>query len=158
MLADLEHAAARTTSAFQRGIAGSQVRHDIAEISVGGVDDLLAHGNLLMNQSFDRTTGMAVATASAQGEPDFETAEEVAEEFDEDEVPVVLDGGRCAGLPATVVDDVSFSIERMLTVSAWICWCCRSAIIWSARWVNFAFHQSDYQWFQNFHHCVFHRF
>lgn len=47
---------------------------------------------------------LAVATASAQGEPDFETAEEVAEEFDEDEVPVVLDGGRCAGLPATVVD------------------------------------------------------
>ena len=28
----------------------------------------------------------------------------MAEEFDEDEVPVVLDGGRCAGLPATVVD------------------------------------------------------
>jgi L-threonylcarbamoyladenylate synthase len=47
---------------------------------------------------------LAVATAGAQGEPDFETAEEVAEEFDEDEVPVVLDGGRCAGLPATVVD------------------------------------------------------
>ncbi len=47
---------------------------------------------------------LAVATASAPGEPDFETAEEVAEEFDEDEVPVVLDGGRCAGLPATVVD------------------------------------------------------
>lgn len=47
---------------------------------------------------------LAVATASATGEPDFETAEEVADEFDEDEVPVVLDGGRCAGLPATVVD------------------------------------------------------
>jgi L-threonylcarbamoyladenylate synthase len=47
---------------------------------------------------------LAVATASAQGQPDFETAEEVADEFDEDEVPVVLDGGRCAGLPATVVD------------------------------------------------------
>ncbi len=47
---------------------------------------------------------LAVATASAQGEPDFETAEEVADEFDEDEVPVVLDAGRCAGLPATVVD------------------------------------------------------
>ncbi len=46
---------------------------------------------------------LAVATASATGEPDFETAEEVAEEFG-DEVPVVLDGGRCAGLPATVVD------------------------------------------------------
>ena len=47
---------------------------------------------------------LAVTTASATGEPDFETAEEVADEFDEDEVPVVLDGGRCAGLPATVVD------------------------------------------------------
>ncbi|HKY74533.1 MAG TPA: L-threonylcarbamoyladenylate synthase [Acidimicrobiia bacterium] len=47
---------------------------------------------------------LAVATASATGEPDFETADEVADEFDEDEVPVVLDGGRCAGLPATVVD------------------------------------------------------
>lgn len=47
---------------------------------------------------------LAVATASATGEPDYETAEEVADEFDEDEVPVVLDGGRCAGLPATVVD------------------------------------------------------
>jgi L-threonylcarbamoyladenylate synthase len=47
---------------------------------------------------------LAVATAGAQGEPDFETAEEVALEYDEDEVPVVLDGGRCAGLPATVLD------------------------------------------------------
>ncbi len=47
---------------------------------------------------------LAVATAGAQGEPDFETAEEVAEEFDEDEVPVVLDGGSCTGLPSTVVD------------------------------------------------------
>ena len=47
---------------------------------------------------------LAVTTASATGQPDFETAEEVAEEFDEEEVPVVLDGGRCAGLPATVVD------------------------------------------------------
>ncbi|MGH9012030.1 MAG: L-threonylcarbamoyladenylate synthase [Acidimicrobiia bacterium] len=47
---------------------------------------------------------LAVATAGAQGEPDFETAEEVAEEFDESEVPVVLDGGSCTGLPSTVVD------------------------------------------------------
>jgi L-threonylcarbamoyladenylate synthase len=46
---------------------------------------------------------LAVTTASATGEPDFETAEEVAEEFGDD-VPVVLDGGPCAGLPATVVD------------------------------------------------------
>ena len=47
---------------------------------------------------------LAVATASAQGEPDFETAQEVADEFDEDEVPIVIDGGRCAGSQATVVD------------------------------------------------------
>lgn len=46
---------------------------------------------------------LAVTTASATGQPDFEVAEEVAEEFGDD-VPVVLDGGRCAGLPATVVD------------------------------------------------------
>jgi L-threonylcarbamoyladenylate synthase len=46
---------------------------------------------------------LAVATAGAQGEPDFETAGEVAEEFGDD-VPVVLDGGPCTGLPSTVVD------------------------------------------------------
>jgi tRNA threonylcarbamoyl adenosine modification protein (Sua5/YciO/YrdC/YwlC family) len=46
---------------------------------------------------------LAVATASASGDPDFETAAELAEEFGDD-VPVVLDGGVCAGLPATVVD------------------------------------------------------
>jgi L-threonylcarbamoyladenylate synthase len=46
---------------------------------------------------------LAVATAGAQGEDDFETAEEVAEEFGDD-VPVVLDGGSCTGLPSTVVD------------------------------------------------------
>jgi tRNA threonylcarbamoyl adenosine modification protein (Sua5/YciO/YrdC/YwlC family) len=46
---------------------------------------------------------IAVATASASGDPDFETAGELAEEFGDD-VPVVLDGGVCAGLPATVVD------------------------------------------------------
>jgi tRNA threonylcarbamoyl adenosine modification protein (Sua5/YciO/YrdC/YwlC family) len=46
---------------------------------------------------------LAVATLGAQGDADVETAEEVAEEFGE-EVTVVLDGGRCAGLPGTVVD------------------------------------------------------
>jgi L-threonylcarbamoyladenylate synthase len=46
---------------------------------------------------------LAVATAAAVGDPDFETADDVAEEFGDD-VPVVLDGGVCAGLPATVVD------------------------------------------------------
>jgi tRNA threonylcarbamoyl adenosine modification protein (Sua5/YciO/YrdC/YwlC family) len=47
---------------------------------------------------------LAVATGGAQGEPAFETAQDVADEFDEDEVPVVLDGGPCTGLPSTVVD------------------------------------------------------
>jgi tRNA threonylcarbamoyl adenosine modification protein (Sua5/YciO/YrdC/YwlC family) len=46
---------------------------------------------------------LAVATLGAQGDADVETAEEVAEEFGDD-VTVVLDGGRCAGLPSTVVD------------------------------------------------------
>ncbi|HVW32747.1 MAG TPA: L-threonylcarbamoyladenylate synthase [Acidimicrobiia bacterium] len=46
---------------------------------------------------------LAVATLSALGDPDCVTAAEVAEEFGDD-VPVVLDGGLCAGLPATVVD------------------------------------------------------
>jgi tRNA threonylcarbamoyl adenosine modification protein (Sua5/YciO/YrdC/YwlC family) len=47
---------------------------------------------------------LAVATFSAQGEPDLESAAEVDEEFDDDDVPVVLDAGRCAGRPSTVVD------------------------------------------------------
>jgi len=47
---------------------------------------------------------LAVATLGAQGDQDVETAAEVAEEFAEDDVPVVLDGGRCTGRPATVVD------------------------------------------------------
>lgn len=46
---------------------------------------------------------LGVATAGIQGERELETAEEVSETFG-DAVPVVLDGGRCAGLPATVVD------------------------------------------------------
>jgi tRNA threonylcarbamoyl adenosine modification protein (Sua5/YciO/YrdC/YwlC family) len=47
---------------------------------------------------------LAVATLGAQGDDDVETAAEVAEEFDEDDVSVVLDGGRCTGLASTVVD------------------------------------------------------
>ena len=46
---------------------------------------------------------LAVATAGRPGRGGPQTAEGVAEEFG-DAVPVVLDGGRCAGLPATVVD------------------------------------------------------
>jgi len=47
---------------------------------------------------------LAVATLSAQGDADFETAAEVAEEFVDDDVPVILDGGPCRGGPSTVVD------------------------------------------------------
>src|SRR5439155_13802773 len=47
---------------------------------------------------------LAVATLGAQGDDDVETAAEVAEEFDEDDVSVVLDGGRCTGRASTVVD------------------------------------------------------
>jgi L-threonylcarbamoyladenylate synthase len=46
---------------------------------------------------------LAVATRSAGGKPDFELAEDVAAEFGDD-VPVVLDAGRCTGPGATVVD------------------------------------------------------
>jgi L-threonylcarbamoyladenylate synthase len=47
---------------------------------------------------------LAVATLGAFGEPDFETAGELAEEFEEDDVPFFLDGGPCSGPPSTVVD------------------------------------------------------
>ena len=47
---------------------------------------------------------VAVATAApAPGEPALQTAESVVETFG-DTVPLVLDDGRCTGLPATVVD------------------------------------------------------
>ena len=46
---------------------------------------------------------LAVASIASAGDPEFETAGEVAEEFG-DEVTVILDAGPCAGLPASVVD------------------------------------------------------
>jgi tRNA A37 threonylcarbamoyladenosine synthetase subunit TsaC/SUA5/YrdC len=46
---------------------------------------------------------LAVASAVIEGEADLETAEAVADAFG-DAVPVVIDGGRCAGVPSTVVD------------------------------------------------------
>lgn len=46
---------------------------------------------------------LGVGTAGLQGAAELMTAEEVASTFG-DGVPVVLDGGRCAGPPATVVD------------------------------------------------------
>jgi tRNA threonylcarbamoyl adenosine modification protein (Sua5/YciO/YrdC/YwlC family) len=46
---------------------------------------------------------LGVGTAGLQGAAELVTADEVASVFG-DGVAVVLDGGRCAGLPATVVD------------------------------------------------------
>ena len=46
---------------------------------------------------------LATTSANRHGEPPMETAAEVAERFG-DAVPVVLDGGICAGSPSTVVD------------------------------------------------------
>lgn len=51
----------------------------------------------------DRIGPLATSPAGVQGERVFETAQEVAEHFGK-WVPYVLDGGRCAGAPPTVVD------------------------------------------------------
>ena len=49
------------------------------------------------------TGPLATTSANRHGEPALETADAVAETFG-DAVPVVLDGGICAGSPSTVVD------------------------------------------------------
>jgi L-threonylcarbamoyladenylate synthase len=46
---------------------------------------------------------LAVTSANHHGRPPLSTAAEVASVFG-DEVEVILDGGRCAGVPSTVVD------------------------------------------------------
>lgn len=46
---------------------------------------------------------LAATPAGVQGQRVFETAQEVADAFGR-WVPLVLDAGRCAGMPATVVD------------------------------------------------------
>lgn len=51
----------------------------------------------------ERVGPLGVAAAGIHGERELETAEEVSDTFG-GAVPVVVDGGRCAGLPATVVD------------------------------------------------------
>jgi tRNA threonylcarbamoyl adenosine modification protein (Sua5/YciO/YrdC/YwlC family) len=50
---------------------------------------------------------LATTSANLHGEPTLESAERVAEVFG-DSVAVVLDGGRCAGAPSTVVDCTGF--------------------------------------------------
>jgi tRNA threonylcarbamoyl adenosine modification protein (Sua5/YciO/YrdC/YwlC family) len=46
---------------------------------------------------------LAVTSANHHGQPPLSTASEVAEVFG-GEVEVILDGGRCAGVPSTVID------------------------------------------------------
>jgi tRNA threonylcarbamoyl adenosine modification protein (Sua5/YciO/YrdC/YwlC family) len=46
---------------------------------------------------------LAVTSANHHGQPPLSTASEVAEVFGR-EVEVILDGGRCAGVPSTVID------------------------------------------------------
>ncbi|HUA93937.1 MAG TPA: L-threonylcarbamoyladenylate synthase [Acidimicrobiales bacterium] len=47
---------------------------------------------------------LAVTSANRHGEPPATTAEEVRAAFGGGEVSVVMDGGRCDGVPSTVVD------------------------------------------------------
>lgn len=51
-----------------------------------------------------RTGPLAVTSANLHGRPPCTTAEEVAACFTRDEVALVVDGGRCDGVPSTVVD------------------------------------------------------
>jgi L-threonylcarbamoyladenylate synthase len=73
-----------------------------------GDDDLTVGlrmpGNVSARDLCARCGPVAVATAAAvPGEPAMQTALEVVEVFGDD-VPLVLDDGRCTGLPSTVVD------------------------------------------------------
>ena len=55
---------------------------------------------------------LATTSANRHGEPTMETAQAVAECFG-DEVPVVLDGGVCAGSPSTVVDCTGLKLKLL---------------------------------------------
>lgn len=73
-----------------------------------GDDDLTIglrmSGNAIARGLCARCGPVAVATATAgPGEPALQTAAEVVEAFG-DTVPLVLDDGRCTGVPSTVVD------------------------------------------------------
>lgn len=54
-----------------------------------------------------RTGPLAVTSANRHGKPPATTAEEAAAAFDADAVALVVDGGRCEGVPSTVVDCVA---------------------------------------------------
>ena len=55
---------------------------------------------------------LATTSANRHGEPPLTRAEEVAESFG-DAVPVVLDGGICAGAPSTVVDCTGHDLKLL---------------------------------------------
>jgi L-threonylcarbamoyladenylate synthase len=51
-----------------------------------------------------RVGPLACTSANRHGEPPCATAVEVVQAFGADQVPLVVDGGRCEGAPSTVVD------------------------------------------------------
>jgi tRNA threonylcarbamoyl adenosine modification protein (Sua5/YciO/YrdC/YwlC family) len=55
---------------------------------------------------------LATTSANRHGQPSMETAQAVADCFG-DEVPVVLDGGVCAGSPSTVVDCTGVELKLL---------------------------------------------
>lgn len=55
-----------------------------------------------------RAGPLAVTSANRHGEPPCSTAEEAVAAFDASAVAVVIDGGRCDGVPSTVVDCLAF--------------------------------------------------
>lgn len=56
-------------------------------------------------RSLCETAGpLAVTSANLHGEPPSEEATDVLATFGRDEVSLIVDGGRCAGVPSTVVD------------------------------------------------------
>lgn len=51
---------------------------------------------------------LATTSANLHGEPPLTTASAVRAVFDDSEVPVIVDGGTCDGLPSTVLDCTVF--------------------------------------------------
>jgi tRNA A37 threonylcarbamoyladenosine synthetase subunit TsaC/SUA5/YrdC len=55
---------------------------------------------------------LATTSANRHGEPPLTTAEALVKSFG-DAVPVVLDGGTCAGSPSTVVDCTGHDLKLL---------------------------------------------
>ncbi|MHB8220486.1 MAG: L-threonylcarbamoyladenylate synthase [Acidimicrobiales bacterium] len=81
--------------------------------AVEGLGELLGSGGTVgirlprhrLVQSTCADTGpLAVTSANVHGRPPCTTAAQVAAEFPDGEVAVVVDGGLCDGVPSTVVD------------------------------------------------------